>query len=209
MLKPRNLVRLVLIAALLWGSYLLLFLQEWGFAGSHLSSVAAERGIPLPLQEPRIVVDFSDKTLSVYSGDDVVKRYDVAVGKNHEPGILNRAMNSTPLGRYTIIGKWRRLDTVSHGSRFMEIDFPSPQDVDGAWEQGLIDEIEYERCCEAMNRGEPMPRDLGIGGGIGIQGNFFAFMGHNFTDGSIALSNHDINDLFHYIPVGCPVVIRR
>lgn len=209
MFKPKNLLRAFIAMSIFTLLFVGLFLQEWGFLGDGFARAAAEKGVTLPMDDPRIEVHIKKMTLSVYDGDKMVKRYDIASGKNDQPGILNREANSTPLGEFKIVAKKKREDLFSRGSRFFEIDFPNMENVEDAYEQGLLSDADYERCMTAQRTGEPIPRDLRIGGGIGIQGNFFAFMGRQFTDGSVALSNNNINEIFDHIPVGTPVIIRR
>ena len=108
-----------------------------------------------------------------------------------------------------MIRKAKREDMLFKGSRFLQIDFPSDDDIERAWDQGLITSLDYERYYDVRESTGKPPQDLPITRDIGIQGNYFSLMGSKSTNGSIALSNGDINDIFQHIPVGTPVVIRR
>ena len=174
-----------------------------------LKKAAREKGIDLPLEVPHILVDVSDKTLSVFAGEILVRRYDIATGSNPRTGVLKKGSGSTPLGEYKVVRKGIRESVFSRGSRFMEINFPAPDDIEKSWEQGYLNRTEYDRYYEALDSGNPIPADLPVSGPLGIQGNHFLFAGSESTDGSVALRNSDVIELFQYIPLGTPVVIRR
>jgi len=160
------------------------------------------------LKEPRILVDVSDSTLSIFEGDKLVRRYDIATGDSQFTGALRPSTDSTPTGEYHVIRKAKRENVLFQGSRFLELDFPSDDDIEAAWDQGLIDAVEYERYYDVRRATGRPPTDLAISRSIGIRGNYFAISGAKSTNGSIALSNGDINEIFDHIPLGTPVVIQ-
>ena len=205
----RLVVRAAILLALTAFLYLLFFLQEWQVFGNSFVRSAAVAGVKLPMaaEDVRLVIDVSDRTMSVFSGETVIKRYDVATGPSR-PGMLGRE-GSTPLGDYLVMRKHVRTDVFERGSRFLEIDYPSFTDVELMYESGSLSDDEYERCLDAYESGAPMPRDLPCGAGLGIQGNYFAFRGQSFTDGSIAMGNAEINELFDFVPIGALVSIQR
>lgn len=202
------LFKFTLFLSVAFGLFVTLFLQEVSVTGNQLEISARERGVMLPLKEPRLEVDVSNLTMSLFDGETLVQRFDVAVGENRQLGVLTTGADSTPLGEYRIIRKAVREDILSRGSRFMEIDFPSIVDVEAAYDRGMIDHETYEACYRASAAGEPFPVDLPFGQTIGIQGNHFILNGSRSTDGSIALRNADMNDLYDHIPVGTTVVIK-
>ncbi len=65
-------------------------------------------------------------------------------------------------------------------------------------------DADRERFAAAQRRGE-IPRDARIGGLIEIHGE--GGRGQNWTEGCVALSNRDIDDLFPRVSVGTPVTI--
>jgi hypothetical protein len=194
--------------AILTGLYFGAFLQEFA-TDTSFRDACVQAGVTLPLQNPRIEVNTTNLTLSVFEDDTLIKRYDVGLGESRQPGIANRSANSTPLGAYKIISRYIRSDTLRRGARFLVIDYPREKDIDVAFAQSVLTDSEYERCAVSLSRNEPLPHDLSVGGGIGICGNYFVFSSPHFTDGSIALSNSDIIGLYPHIPVGTPVIISH
>ena len=199
---------LYIVLPVAFGAVLFLagFLQE--FSGDEIPDAARAAGVTLPLSEAHIVVSCQRMTLSLFSGDALIKRYNIGYGRGPVGRITKRA-GSTPIGNFTIIKKERRGDLIGHGSRFMMFDFPSLELADQAYEVGELSDEDHEAIAAAHASVSPPPFDTPLGGPVGIQGNFFFFLDRRFTDGNIALSNADINELFEYVPVGTTVSIER
>lgn len=176
------------------------FLQEG--LPDDLAKAAADAGVTLPLPEPRITVELLRGTLEVWSGDTMVKRYDVGWGRAHAAGAFGAGKCGTPVGEYHVVRKSVRKDVGAHGSRFIELDFPNADDLDIAWDRGLISR------ADAIPPASPAVR-AALGGPLGIQGNFFFFSSRHCTDGSIAVTNASINEIHRHIPVGTPVTITE
>ncbi len=206
MFKFRVLAFVLAGAALLAGAFVSLYLQE--FAGDEIPERARAAGIAVPLQDPKIEVDLDRFTLTLLDGDAPVKRYDIGFGKARSVGVLALA-GCTPVGEYRIIRKAVREDVLNRGSRFLQIDYPNADDVFAGHRAGSIDGATAARFRLAEESGSPPPADTPLRGNLGIQGNFFGLRDRRFTDGSIALSNSDINELFSWVSVGTPVIIRN
>ena len=81
----------------------------------------------------------------------------------------------------------------------MAIDYPNKQD---------------RARFEALKRNGVVPRNASPGGGIGIHGtwpndDYMIDRYKNWTNGCISLKNGDVQELYGFIPVGTPVVIRK
>ncbi len=208
MRKLKFLFKTALLFSFLGALFIVFFLQEIAFLGNGFEKAAREKGIVLPLKDPRIVVDVGGKTMMVYEGETLLRRYDIATGQSRRLGALDKDAASTPVGEYKVVRKAIRESMFLRGSRFLQIDYPSPEDADRAWDLGRLNRGQYDAIYQAHDYGKPPPDDTPIGGNLGIQGNYFTLMGDTFTDGSIALSNGDLVDIFDFIPVGTPVIIR-
>lgn len=135
----------------------------------------------------RIVVEKSARTMKLMRGDEVLKTYKVALG--HEPiGAKQRAGDhKTPEGNYII-------DSKNRQSRFhlaLHVSYPNAADGERARKIGA----------------EP-------GGNIEIHGleSKFAWMGSlhrgmDWTDGCIAVTNAEIEEIWPMVPVGTPLQI--
>lgn len=179
-------------------------LQE--FAPDEIPALAAEVGVGLPLAEPNVYVSTERGVLELRDGDVVVKRYDCGFGAGVTFGRLGRDARCTPLGEYKVVCKEVRKDVTGRGSRFLRIDFPNAEDAAKALAIGLVDRDQYEELRAAAAVDAPPP-DGPLGGPLGIQGNYFFWTSRHFSDGSVALSNGAVNELFAHLPVGAPVVI--
>ncbi|MEZ6194319.1 MAG: L,D-transpeptidase [Planctomycetota bacterium] len=188
---------------------MVLFLQEWGKNRDEIDNVAREKGLELPLQEPRILVDCGKKTLTLFDGDVALKRWDVALGRNQQNGVIWKGSGSTPLGEFRIIEKHERESVMSRGTRYLRINFPDVDALDQAWMRDRIDDETYEKWEDLIEKGEPLPPNPVFDEAVGIQGNWFHVRGFNVAgDGSISMRNSDVNELFEYVTVGTPVTIR-
>jgi hypothetical protein len=179
-------------------------LQE--FVGDEIPSAAADAGVALPFAEPNLYVSTRRAVVELREGETVIKRYNCGFGHGPTFGRLGKDARCTPVGEYRILAKEIRKDVIGRGSRFLRIDFPNLEDAGKALSIGLLTRDEYEQVRAASLAGDAPP--IGpLGGPLGIQGNFFFWKSQQFTDGSIALANGAINEIYAYLPVGAPVVI--
>ena len=76
--------------------------------------------------------------------------------------------------------------------------------------------MDFKRIAGAYKKREFPPQDTKLGGQIGIHGigritkqKLAIHKDLNWTDGCIALTNHDINELKQYVNIGTVVVINE
>jgi hypothetical protein len=182
------------------------FLQE--FHHKDIESRLPALGLKLPLKDPRIEVSCFRFCLELFDGDTLIKRYEAGFGRSPVSGRIGKDLASTPHGEYRIIKKEIRKDVIAHGSRFLLLDYPNAGDAQRALETGLLSRDDYNNIVAADREDRMPPWDTSLGGPLGIQGNFFFFRERHFTDGSVAIGNADINELFEYVKVGTPVIIK-
>lgn len=182
------------------------FLQE--FSPDDVSGKLKSLGLLSKFDDPRIEVSVNKMVLSLFDGETLVSRYDIGFGSGR-PGRSAVEERSTPYGEYRIVARQKRGAVFSRGSRFLIIDYPSMNDAANALGNGKLSQADYDRIARAHAVGERIPVDTPLKGPIGIHGNFFFFRDRRFTDGSVALSNSDLNELFEYVPVGTPVIITE
>jgi len=138
--------------------------------------------------EPAVLVLKEKNVLVLLSRGAPVRTYDAEIGANALGVKQRQGDQATPEGRYRIVAK------KDHGRsryyRALLLDYPNAAD--------------RERFAAAKRRGE-IPRDAGIGGQIEIHGE--GGRGQNWTEGCVALSNPDVDDLYRRVGVGTRVTI--
>jgi len=148
---------------------------------------ARERKLSLP-ECDRIVIAKSTRTLSLMKGSQVLKSYKVALGRQPLGPKERQGDHRTPEGLYYV-------DRKLPNSRFhlaLHLSYPSAADQEHARELAI----------------EP-------GGDIEIHGlpTLFAAVGSlhrqiDWTDGCIAVTNAEIEEIYPLVRVGTPVEIK-
>ncbi|HUG60921.1 MAG TPA: L,D-transpeptidase family protein [Methylomirabilota bacterium] len=134
-----------------------------------------------------IHVDKSERTLTLMKDGQPLKTYAIAIGGGGDGPKRREGDRLTPEGDYTITG--RNPNSIAHLS--LRTSYPSPADV-----------------ASAEERGEPP------GGDIMIHGipNGFSFLGplhrrSDWTDGCIAVTNAEMDEIWRVVPDGTPIRI--
>jgi murein L,D-transpeptidase YafK len=136
----------------------------------------------------RIIVEKSKRTMTLLKQEREVKTYEIALGRNPEGPKVRQGDKRTPEGNYYIDYKVR--NSIYH--RALHLSYPSPADVERA-------------------------KSLGVapGGSIMIHGlkQDKLWMGDvqylfNWTNGCIALTNPEIEEVWDLVSTWTPVEIR-
>jgi murein L,D-transpeptidase YafK len=139
-------------------------------------------------QAYKIIIVKSQRTMTLMRGDKVLKTYKVSLGTVPVGPKQIQGDHKTPEGSYVINGK-------KPGSRFhlaLHISYPSPADRARARKLG------------ASPGGDIMIHGLG---------REFASLGPlqwktDWTDGCVAVTNEEIDEIWRLVPVGTSVEIR-
>jgi murein L,D-transpeptidase YafK len=159
----------------------------------------------------RIIVLKSQHLLEVVNGDRIVRLYRVSLGFTPFGPKQIRGDGRTPVGLYTVYDK-RPSDRFRW---FLALNYPSSGDADRAFKAGLISADTWADIWLADKRGERPPWSTALGGFVGIHGTGAGGrkgqlrLISDWTDGCIALSDRDIDELYQMIPVGTTVEIRE
>ncbi len=157
----------------------------------------------------RIIVDTDAETLTVIRGTRVVKTFqDVAIGRYGKTYFKSQGDNKTPLGNYTI--GW-----VNRDSRyyiFLGLTYPDQPAADRALQDGRISEAQWQDIRIALTTGKTPPQQTPLGGYIGIhglgEGDVTVHQQYNWTNGCVALTNAQMDQLLQWARIGTPVEIR-
>ncbi len=135
-----------------------------------------------------IVLDKSERRLTMYSAGLLVRTYAVALGKNPVGPKARRGDGRTPEGLYFIEG--RNAESKYH----------------------LALRISYPNATDRARAGK---RGVSSGGDIMIHGlpPAFATVGalhrqQDWTEGCVALTNEEIEEIWRAVPNGAPILIR-
>jgi len=152
-----------------------------------LSACALAQATEAP-QADKIIIAKSKRIMILMSGDKTLKTYRVSLGTVPVGPKQVQGDHKTPEGNYVISGK-------NAGSRFhlsLRVSYPSPADR-----------------ARARKMGSSPGGDIMIHG----LGREFAFLGPlqwqtDWTDGCVAVTNEEIDEIWRLVPVGTRVEIR-
>ena len=140
-------------------------------------------------QADKIVVRKSTREMQLLRGDDVLRTYQIALGGAPEGHKLQEGDQRTPIGDYVI--DWRNPRSMAHLS--LHISYPNEQDVAAAKEA-----------------------NVSPGGNIMIHGlpngwGFLSAVHHlwDWTDGCVAVTNSEMQEIWSMVPNGTPISISE
>nr|WP_279537138.1 L,D-transpeptidase [Aestuariicella hydrocarbonica] len=183
------------------------------FAVSTLTTAAeVGSGEAVPATPRRwLLVDTGLLTLSVMEGSEAIYHVqNIAIGSNGTGNHHNKRLRDekTPLGDFTITA----IRPSNRFHLFVGFDYPTMSYADAAVADGRISQEEYAALQSAWHQNLPIPQSTGLGGYFGIHGvgagNARIHRLFNWTNGCIALTNQQIEQLARLITVGTPVSIR-
>lgn len=135
-----------------------------------------------------VLVDKSDRALFLYNQGEEVARYRIALGDNPIGHKQYQGDSKTPEGHYVL--DWRNPNSRFHLS--LHISYPNNNDK------------EY-----AKNLGKPPGGDIMIHGLPNDLGAVGSLMNkQDWTDGCIAVSNIEIEEIWNSVANGTPIEIR-
>lgn len=162
---------------------------------------AAGPQLTLPLADPRIVILKSRRLAELYAGDKLIKSYKIVLGESPEGHKTKIGDGRTPEGRYHICTCLYR----SSYHIFLGLNYPSARDGEAGLSQQLISADEARGMVRAERKGRKPPWNTLLGGAVGLHGGGTAT---DWTDGCLALSNPDIEELCLATRYWTPVEIR-
>jgi len=149
--------------------------------------------LPLLAQEPvppvdKVMVNKSERTMWLLSGGEPVREYRISLGREPKGHKLSAGDNRTPEGRYYLNG--RNPDSDFHKS--LRISYPNERDRYKAESWGL------DPGNNIMIHG--LPNDAGD--------MAFAYEGLDWTNGCIAVTNEEIEEIWHLVGDNTPILIK-
>lgn len=135
-----------------------------------------------------IVVDKVNHLADLYYAGKLKKRYHADLGMSWLGDKTRRGDNATPEGKYKVVRKMGPSETRYY--RALLLNYPNDED--------------RRQFVELKRKGQ-LHRRADIGGSIEIHGH--GGRGTDWTQGCVALSNADMDDLCRHVSVGTPVTI--
>ena len=135
-----------------------------------------------------LIVDKISKACYVYKNGELKKTYEVELGKNWIGTKKYRGDKKTPEGKYKVVKK-----KSGHQTKYYKaflIDYPNDDDK--------------KRFAEEKRKGN-IPRRASIGDLIELHGG--GGKGVNWTNGCVAFTNHDMDDLYSRVSEGTHITI--
>ena len=161
--------------------------------------------------KPNILVDKKNYTLNLYEDTILIKSYRASFGRNTQSAKQKKGDNATPTGEYKICS----IDTSAKYYKFFRVNYPNLDDAADALRKGIISQMAYDKIKFEFYYENCTSSDTPLGGDIGIHGlgeldYFFKNLPfvYNWTDGSIALSNESIDELYSVVRKGTNVIIK-
>ena len=145
---------------------------------------------PLPkgVKAEKVVVNKKDRELLLLAGGKVIKRYRIALGAHPKGHKLRKGDERTPEGIYRI--SWHNPQSRFHLS--LKISYPNGEDR------------ARTAACGVSPGGDIMIH--GLPRGLGWVGPLHRLF--DWTDGCIAVTNSEIEEIYRAVPDGTPIQIN-
>jgi len=156
-----------------------------------------------------LLVDTVNNKLMVMEGSEVISTYEgIAIGRYGAAYDRMKGSHRTPVGRFKVA--WISEDSRFH--RFLGLDYPDMEAAQRAYQEKRISEADWQAISRAHQEGEIPPQNTPLGGQIGIHGigagSPEVHGRYNWTEGCVALTNGEINELLQWVRIGTRVDIR-
>ena len=164
---------------------------------------------PLAAGEIWLDVDTAGRSLSVMDGDRPIRVFEnISVGRNGVSTDRTVRDRTTPLGSYRV----RRINPESRFHLYFGFDYPNLEQAQRAFRAGRIDYEQLKSIRRAHYLEREPPSDTALGGQIGIHGIGNGDAGiheaFDWTDGCIAVTNDEIDELAQWLDLGTRVEVH-
>jgi len=145
---------------------------------------------PLPqgTRADRVLVRKFARVLELYRSDELLRTYRVSLGRAPVGPKQQAGDGRTPEGHYVL--DYRKLDSSFH--RALHVSYPSPTDVTAA------------KARDVPPGGLVMVH--GLRNGLGFLGRLHTW--YDWTDGCIAVTDPEIEEILRVVPDGTPIFIE-
>lgn len=175
-----------------------------------LEEAMAQKGFT-KLEDVNLVVDRKTYTLNLCEDTVFVKSYRASFGRNLFEKKKRADDGATPIGDYKICS----IQNDPSYYKFLKLNYPNLNDAVEALRKALITQKEFNQIKFQFYYEDCIDSNTVLGGNIGIHGlgrlnailKNLPFV-YNWTNGSIAISNEDLDEILTVIHKGTKVVIK-
>lgn len=180
-----------------------------GLSGVVLALLTAPVSLADGADEVWMLVDTANSSLSILEGDEILKTYkNISLGRSGTTTDKVTRDKKTPLGEYRVV----RISDSATFHRFIGLSYPTLDQAERALKKGIISRSEYADIQRAFQENRTPPQNTRLGGYIGIhgigEGDSWVHGSFNWTNGCIALTNEQVDNLQERVAMGMKVVIR-
>ncbi len=179
-------MRRIVVGVIALAAIVITGLIAWNFAGIGRRAPQIAR---TDVNATSILVEKGPRRLTLFHGNEPIRTYEVSIGRNPVGHKQREGDSRTPEGKYVIDGKKR-------SSRFhwaLHISYPNAQDKAAGARNGvrqLGGDIEVHGLPDALAWIGPLHRLI------------------NWTDGCVAVTNAEIEEIYPLVDTGTPIEIR-
>jgi len=162
--------------------------------------------------EFEIHVNKQANSLIVLQGKNIIKQYSISIGRG---GVGDKKIvgdKKTPIGEYYVT----RLKNSEKFHYFFGLNYPNQKDGLIGYKRKLITLSQFKAIKRASINKVTPPQNTRLGGAIGIHGigkqtkqKLLIHKNINWTEGCIAVENHEVRELKKYIKIGTLVKITE
>ncbi len=158
--------------------------------------------------ETRIEIDTSKLQLAVIRrGKVLLLIKDISIGRFGSSRIRIRGSNLTPMGTFKISS----IRKSQNFYKFFALEYPNRENADLALQENRIDLATWEKIIKAIDKNRPVPQNTSLGGHLGIhgigKGDIDIHRRYNWTNGCVAITNEQIDQLSRWVRPGIRVTI--
>lgn len=152
----------------------------------------------------------SDRLLLVKKNNLLQRSYKIAVGSGGRGHKSRDGDNITPVGVYQVV----HFKENSRFHLFMQLNYPNSNDALRGLQRSVIQKYEFDRIIQQLKSHKVPDQRTSLGGSIGIHGignetkdRLTLHQIENWTQGCIAVTNEEIDELRTFVEIGTRVII--
>lgn len=162
-------------------------------------------------ENPNIIIERKTFSLNLFEDTVLIKTYRASFGKNLTAAKTRAEDEATPVGEYAICD----IDSNGQYHKYLKLNYPNVGDASEALRKGWITQKQFDQLKFEFYYEDCPKANTILGGDIGIHGlgkfdyilKNLPFV-YNWTNGSIAVSNEAIDEIFSVVEKGTKVVIK-